>query len=72
MAIENAVTEQVDDLLRSRGQTQMSLGPVLFLSQTAVSDRFRGRTPWTLADLERLAVHFGVDVADLLMSRVAS
>lgn len=36
------------------------------MSQPALSDRLRGRTPFTLEDLDRLAAYLGVTVAELL------
>lgn len=42
------------------------MAPHLGLSQQALSDRFTGRTPFTLEDLDRLAVYLGVTVAELL------
>ena len=34
--------------------------------QSAVSDRYRERTPWTLDELQRVAELMGVEVSDLL------
>lgn len=39
---------------------------MLGLSQASISDRMTGKTPFTLADLDRLAEHLGVPVARLL------
>ncbi len=71
MSINSSISEQVEDLLRSRGVTQVELARVLYLSQPSVNARLHNRVPWTTGDLERLAAHFDVDVADLLMPRVA-
>ena len=36
------------------------------MARNAVSDRARGRTPWTLDEVAQLAVLFGVEVSELL------
>jgi transcriptional regulator with XRE-family HTH domain len=48
-------------LMRERGVTQVELARVLDVTQVAVSDRVRGRTPLTLADLDRLSRFFDVE-----------
>lgn len=59
----------VREHLRQRGITQQQAGPVLGLSQQALSDRLTGRTAFSLADLERLADLLGIDVRELLQPR---
>ena len=49
-----------------RGLTQAKMAALLGMSRMAMSDRFRGRTPWTLDELEDLARKFGTTVEDLL------
>lgn len=39
-----------------RGLSQSGLARLLELSQQAVSDRWRGRTPWSLDEVQRLEV----------------
>ncbi|MBN9325943.1 MAG: helix-turn-helix transcriptional regulator [Cellulomonas sp.] len=56
----------VREALHARGLRQQDLAVVLDLSQQAVSDRLRGRTPFTLADLDRIAAYLGVPMAELL------
>lgn len=48
-------------LMKERGTTQMNLVPVLGMVQVMVSDRVRGRTRLTLADIHRLARYWDVD-----------
>lgn len=50
-----------------RRQTQTSLGRALGMSQVAVSDRYRGRTPWTLNEVEAVARLLQVPAAELLV-----
>ncbi len=64
--LTTAIAASVHEVLRARGIQQRQIAPVLGLSQPAVSDRLRGRTPFTLADLDRIAEHLGVPVARLL------
>ncbi|MBU4213563.1 MAG: hypothetical protein KJ792_02780 [Actinobacteria bacterium] len=72
MRLNDVITEGVADLLRSQGLPQTCLVTVLRLSQPSINDRFRCRTRWTTEDVELIAEHFGVDLSDLLMPRVAS
>ena len=51
-----------------RRVTQKRLAQMLGMSQAAVSDRQRGHTPWSLAELDQVADLFEVTVADLLRS----
>jgi transcriptional regulator with XRE-family HTH domain len=48
------------------GVNQAALARVLGISQSQVSKRMRGATPFTLAELGQLAWFFGVDPAVLL------
>ena len=61
-----AASLAVREALRARGIRQRDAARVLGLSQPALSDRLRGRTPFTLADLDALASYLGVQVAELL------
>lgn len=52
------------------GLTQADLAPHLHMSQQAVSDRLRGRTPLTLHELDTLKVVFRLDsVTQLIEGR---
>ena len=62
----------VRELLRRRSLRQADLAMALGLSPGAVSDRLRGRTPFTLADLERIAELLEVPVSELLQPRAAA
>lgn len=42
-----------------RGLLQKDLGRYLGLAPSRISERWHGRTPWTLQDIERLAELFG-------------
>lgn len=72
MSMNKRISEQVDGLLRAHSRPHSSLAPLLGLSQQAVSDRFRSRTPWTVEDLTRIAAEFGVEAADLLYTRAVA
>lgn len=48
-------------LMQERRTTQMDLVPVLGIVQVSVSDRVRGRTPLTLADIGKLARYWDVE-----------
>ncbi|MQS06066.1 acyltransferase [Streptomyces alkaliphilus] len=53
-------------LLFATGETQRELGAGIGRGQTEISRRQSGATPWTLADLDALAAHYGIPVPDLL------
>jgi plasmid maintenance system antidote protein VapI len=58
-------------LMQERGTTQMTLVPVLGMVQVRVSDRVRGRTKLTLADIHRLARYWGVDPREFFPTSVS-
>lgn len=49
-----------------RGLSQMQIAAEVGLSRAAVSDRFRGKTAWTLDQVGVIALLFGCDVAVLV------
>jgi hypothetical protein len=49
-----------------RGLSQRQIAAEVGLSSAAVSDRFRGRTPWTLDQVGTIAELFGCDPAVLV------
>lgn len=48
------------------GYTQVEFGKAIGLSQSAVTKRWNGITPWQLAELDSAADALGVTVADLV------
>lgn len=60
------VAEEVRALMGRRRMSQAQLGSVLSMSQVSVSERLRGKTPFTLDDLERLASYFDVSLSSLM------
>jgi transcriptional regulator with XRE-family HTH domain len=49
-----------------RGLNQTDMARLLGVSRMTMSDRNRGRTPWALDDIERVAQLFHIEAADLL------
>lgn len=64
--LTRCIAAAVRAAMRARGVRQVDVALALGLSQPAVSARLNGRTPFTLADLERLADLLGVTVSELL------
>ncbi len=60
------VAGNVRALMARRGVSQHQVADVLGLSQTAVSKRLRGVTPWDVNEMGTLAEAFGVPIAVLL------
>lgn len=67
-----AVAENVRGEAARRRLTQTDLARALGMSQVAVSDRYRGRTPWTLGEIEALTRVLRVRLEDLLLPRLDS
>lgn len=60
------IREQVKVEAALRGLTQTKIGQMVGLSQTAVADRYRARTDWTLNEIELLEKAFGLARGALL------
>ena len=65
---QDAISAVVRLLLTVRHETQETVAEALGLPRASLSNRLAGRTRWTSDDLDRLAAHFGIDPAVLLMS----
>lgn len=65
------VAEEVRALMGRHHVTQMDLCAVLRVSQTGVSKRLRGVTPFDANEIGVLAGYFGVSPAELLGIRVS-
>lgn len=71
--IDEDVAAVVRQALKEQGLSQrQAAAPIFGLSQQALSDRLRGRTPFTVADLGGLAAHLKVPVAQLLQAERGS
>jgi transcriptional regulator with XRE-family HTH domain len=70
--LPQATAAAVREHLHLRGIRQIDLAPVLGVSQPALSARLTGRTPFTLADLDRIAAHLGMTVAELMTAPAES
>lgn len=68
-SLTRSTADAVRAALAARGIRQADAAAALGLSQPAVSDRMRGRTPFTLQDLERLADYLGIEPVELLQPR---
>ncbi|MCH5676590.1 helix-turn-helix domain-containing protein [Streptomyces sp. CME 23] len=66
MTLEERVRSAVAALLHAAGESQTELATALGVSQAQVSRRQSGVAAWSLADCEVVAVHYGIDVLDLL------
>jgi transcriptional regulator with XRE-family HTH domain len=53
-------------LMRATGETQAQLATGLRLSQGQISRKQAGRSEWSLSDLDKVAVHYGIAVRDLV------
>ncbi|MFI7278614.1 helix-turn-helix domain-containing protein [Streptomyces sp. NPDC049879] len=66
MGTEETLRLTVAALLYATGETQADLAAGIGIGQGQVSRRQSGAVAWQLADLDRLARHYGVPVPDLL------
>lgn len=63
---EQSLRLTVATLMYATGEDQRALGAGLRLSQAQVSRKQSGKASWLLPDLDRLSVHYGIPVPDLL------
>lgn len=66
MSLEERVRSAVAALLHAAGESQTELAIALGVSQAQVSRRQSGTAAWSLTDCEAVAVHYGIDVLELL------
>lgn len=64
--ISRSVASNIRAELARRHGSQTDIGAILGLSQSAVSRRFRGLTPFTVDELASIAEHLGLSARDLL------
>lgn len=53
-------------LMSATGETQAELAAGLRLSQGQISRKQSGRHEWSLSDLDKVSVHYGIAVWDLV------
>jgi transcriptional regulator with XRE-family HTH domain len=66
MSLEESLRLTVAALMQATGDSQRRVAEVLGLTQTQISRRQSGAASWQLADVDTLAVHYGVRPLDLL------
>jgi transcriptional regulator with XRE-family HTH domain len=66
MGTEATLRSTVVVLMHASGESQRDLAAGIGLPQSQISRRQRGEVPWTLADVDALAAHWGMSVLDLL------
>lgn len=59
-------TLKIKSLMALKGETQEELADTLGISRSTLNRKLTGKINFTLADLEQLAKHFGVRVAELI------
>lgn len=65
-ALHLAVAANIRAEAARRGWTQQQLADRIGLGRISMSDRYRGRTAWSLDEVEQVADAMGLQVADLL------
>jgi transcriptional regulator with XRE-family HTH domain len=68
MSYSEIMRREVKAACARRDMTGRDLAGLLGVSQQTVSDRWRGRTPWTLDDVERLESVLGLTRGALLIA----
>lgn len=68
---QQSVTQMVRVQMALRRERQADLAGVLGIGQPSVSNKLSGRTRWSVDDLDRLARHWNMGVADLILGPVA-
>src|SRR5437879_4156184 len=64
--VEGALRATIASVLAVTGETHTDLGKAIGLSVALVGRRQRGVTPWSVAELGRLAEHWGIPPFSLL------
>jgi len=67
--VEERVRANIRSILAVTDETFTDIGSVLELSVAVVGRRQRGVTPWSVAELGRLAGHWEIEVSKLFASR---
>ncbi len=70
-SLSQSVAAEVRAEMARQSKTQADLGRVLGVVQPAISLRLRGKRPFKLDELERLADYFDVPLSSLIRGRVA-
>jgi transcriptional regulator with XRE-family HTH domain len=70
-SLSESVAAEVRAEMARQSKTQADLGRVLGLVQPAISLRLRGKRPFKLNELDRLARYFGVPISSLIRERAA-
>ncbi|MFD4483472.1 acyltransferase [Streptomyces sp. NPDC058471] len=66
LSTEDLLRLTVTTLMSHTGQRQGDLAAGLDLAQTQVSRKQSGKLHWSLADVDKIAAHYGIGVLDLL------
>lgn len=66
--LDEVIGENVHQLMWRGHISQTAFAPLLNLTQSGLSHKLRGRRPWTAAEINAAALHFGVS-RDSLFSR---
>lgn len=67
MSTEERLNETIRSLLRVTGETQESLGLSIGIPHAGINRRLNGHGKWTFAELDRVALHWGLSPLHLLM-----
>ena len=65
MLVQARVGASVRALAGAHGTQQKELAVVLGMSQNAVSLKLRGRTRWSVADIEKVSAFYGASVEQI-------
>lgn len=64
--VEARVRASIAAALTMTGEPNVAIAEVVFVGDPMIGRRQRGLVPWSLADLGRLAEHWGISPEDLL------
>lgn len=67
MGTEDRLNESIRAILRITGEGQGDLAQVIGVTYDRVNRRLNGRGRWTFAELDRVALHWGLSPLHLLM-----
>ena len=55
--------------MAKRGETQTSIAKLLGVSEPTISLKFKGKSDWTLGEVEKICEHFGKEAYQLFIKR---
>lgn len=70
LSTHDVVSTMVEFALKARQETRNDLAKAMGVSVDAIGSRLRGRTRWSVDDIDQVAAHFEMSPADLVAGQL--